>query len=60
MEHPQAIQLIATLLQEFDVQSLSHEKFEKIDRSKLEHIEHSNKKETTHRPRNHRRRRHRK
>ena len=38
VEHPQSIQLIATLLQEFDIQSLSYEKFEKIDRSKLESI----------------------
>ena len=38
VEHPQSIQLIATLLQEFDIQSLSYEKFEKIDRSKLESV----------------------
>ena len=36
IEHPQSIQLIATLLQEFDIQSLSYDKFEKIDRSKID------------------------
>ena len=36
MEHPQAVQLISTLLQEFDIQSLSYDKFEKIDRSKID------------------------
>ena len=36
VEHPQSIQLIATLLQEFDIQILSYDKFEKIDRNKID------------------------
>ena len=35
LEHPQSVPLIATLLQEFDIQSLSYEKFEKLIGPKL-------------------------
>ena len=36
IEHPQSLQLIATLLQDFDIQSLSYDKFEKLDRNKID------------------------
>ena len=59
LEHPQSVPLIATLLQEFDIQSLSYEKFEKFDRAKVDSID-TERSESRHRPKSsYRRRKHR-